>query len=89
MNTLEQMFDVQDPIATPFYDLDLVIQSFDKSTCLPVKKVIGYFIEPVFSCFYKCIKARYCTGSHLFYPTFECIFRLPLCHMTLKSRVSK
>jgi hypothetical protein len=47
MNTLEQMFDVQAPIATPFYDLDLVVQSFDKSTGLPVKKVIGYVIEPL------------------------------------------
>ena len=57
MNTLEQMFDVQDPIATPFYDLDLVVQSFEKSTGLSIKKVMGYFIEPLCSCFYQGIEA--------------------------------
>jgi len=46
MDTLEQMLDVQDTIATPFDDFDLVIEPFDKSTCLSVKKVIGYFVPP-------------------------------------------
>ena len=46
MDTLEQMFDVQEAIATPLDDFDLVIEPFHKSTCLSVKKVIGYFIHP-------------------------------------------
>lgn len=85
MNTLEQMVDIQDPIATPFDDLDLVIESFDKSTCLSVQKVIGYFIKPLCSCFDKGIEATYCTSLYLFYPSFEWIFCLPLCEMTFKS----
>jgi len=45
MDTLEQMLDVQNTIATPFDDFDLVIEPFHKSTCLSVNKVIGYFIH--------------------------------------------
>jgi hypothetical protein len=41
------MLDVQDTIATPLDDFDLVIESFDKSTGLPVQKVIGDFIHPL------------------------------------------
>jgi len=51
MDTLEQMFDVQDTIATPLDDFDLVIEPCYKSTCLPVKKVVCYFIHPFLSCF--------------------------------------
>jgi len=47
METLEQMRDVQDTIATPFDDFDLVIEPFYKSTWLSVKKVIGYFVHPL------------------------------------------
>ncbi len=46
MDTLEQMLDVQDAIATPLDNFDLVIEPFHKSTCLSVNKVICYFIHP-------------------------------------------
>src|SRR5216683_895852 len=45
MDTLEQMLDVHDTITTPLDDFDLVIEPFYKSTCLPIKKVICYFIH--------------------------------------------
>ena len=38
---LEQMLNITDPIATAFKHLDLVIQSLDKATGLPVMKIIG------------------------------------------------
>jgi hypothetical protein len=44
MDTLEQMRDVQDTMATPLDDFDLVIEPFYKSTCLPINSVIKFFV---------------------------------------------
>jgi len=41
MDTLEQMLDVHDTIATPLDDFDLVIEPFYKSTGLPVKTLVS------------------------------------------------
>ena len=85
MDTLEQMRDVQDTIATPFDDFDLVIEPFYKSTCLPIKKVIGSFIYPFLSRCQERIEAMYRTAFHTLHPSFERILRSPFCHMLLKN----
>ena len=65
------MLDVQDAIATPFDDFDLVIEPFYKATCLSVKKVIGYVVHPFLSCCYKSVEATQGTVSHTYYPVCE------------------
>jgi len=57
MDSLKQMRDVQNAIATTLDDFELVIEAFHKSTCVPVNKVVRYVVEPFFSCGQKAIKA--------------------------------
>jgi hypothetical protein len=85
MDTLEQMLDVQDAIATPFDDFDLVIEPFYKATCLSVKKVIGYFVHPFLSCRYKSVEAAQCTVSHTYYPVYELRLRSTFSYTLIKN----
>ena len=57
LDSLKQMCDVQNPIATTLDYFELVIEAFHKPTCVPVNKVVRYVVEPVFSCGQKAIKA--------------------------------
>jgi len=45
-NALEEMFDVENPIASTFEDFDLVIEAFDEATVLALNEVVGDFFPP-------------------------------------------
>jgi hypothetical protein len=51
------MRDVQNPRATTFDHLELVIEAFHKPTRVPVNKVMRDVVEPMLSCGQKAIKA--------------------------------
>jgi hypothetical protein len=57
VDSLKQMRDVQNAIATTLDDFELVIEAFHKPTCVPVNKVVCYVVEVFFSCGQKAIKA--------------------------------
>ena len=47
LDSLKQMRDVQNPIATTLDDFELGLEAFHKPTGVPVKKVVRYVVEPV------------------------------------------
>ena len=85
MDTLEQMPDVQDAIATPLDHFDFVIEPLDKAPCLPIDKVIGDFFQPFLSGGYERIKACYFTDSDFVYPRFHFAFGLTFHQRGIKN----
>ena len=57
MDSLEQMRDVQHPIATTLDYFELVIEAFHKPTCVSVNNVVRDVVDPVLSRGQKSIKA--------------------------------
>ena len=57
LDSLKQLCDVQNPIATTLDYFELVIETFHKSTGVPVNTVVRYVVEPMLSCGHKAIKA--------------------------------
>ena len=47
LNSLKQMRDVQNPVATTFDHFELVIEPFDKPARVSVKKVVRDIVKPV------------------------------------------
>jgi hypothetical protein len=45
-DALEQMLEVENTVATPLEDLDLVVEAFDKATILALDKIVGNFLPP-------------------------------------------
>jgi hypothetical protein len=74
MEALEQRLDVQEAIATPFDDFDLVLEPFDNAACLSIKKVMGSFVHSWLSWCSKRVEAAPWTVSHTSSPV--CALRL-------------
>src|SRR6266849_1334031 len=49
-DTLEQVIWIQNTVAASFDDLNLIIQTFHKPTCLTMNKVIQYLLHPLLQC---------------------------------------
>ena len=59
---------IEQAIATPLQDFDLVIETFDKAAIGPLKKEIGDLFPPVGQSFQKIIKARQLALFDPFHP---------------------
>jgi hypothetical protein len=62
------MGQVEQTIATPFEDFDLVIETFDKAAVGSVDKEIGNFLPPMGQGFQKIIKASQLALFDPFHP---------------------
>jgi len=88
MDSLKHMCDVQNAIATTLDDFELVIEAFDKPTCMPVNKVVRYVVEPFFSCSQKAIKATELTRSYRLPPFPSLALPLSFAQLRIKYRCS-
>jgi hypothetical protein len=46
IDTLEQMFEIENAIATSFENLDLIVEAFHEATIFSVNKKVGDFLPP-------------------------------------------
>ncbi len=88
MDSLKQMCDVQNAIATTLDDFERVIEAFDKPTCVPVNKVVRYVVEPFVSCGQKAIKATELTRSYRLHPFPHLALPLSFAQLRIKYRCS-
>ncbi len=77
---LEQVIWIQDTVAAPLDDLDFIIQTFHKSACLTVDKVIQYLLHPRIQCRQKCLETTKFTFLDTVYPRMN----LTSCSALLK-----
>jgi hypothetical protein len=75
---------MQNPIATTFDHLELVIAAFHKPTRVPVNKVMCDVVEPILSGGQKAIKATSLTRSYLLHPFLEWLLPCFLTHLRVK-----
>lgn len=76
---MEQVIWIQNTVAAPLDDLDLVIETFHKPTCLTINKVIQYLLHPLIQCRQKCIETTKSTLLDTMYPSMD----LTLCSTPL------
>src|SRR5439155_16508293 len=78
-DTLEQVIWIQNTVAASFDDLNLIIQTFHKPTCLTMNKVIQYLLHPLLQCRQKCIE----TPKSTLLDTIDPRMDFPLCSTPL------
>ena len=63
------MIEIENAVATPLEDLDLVIESFHKTTILSADKVVGNFLPPVAKQFQEILITLQITILNLLHPS--------------------
>ena len=63
------MFEIENTVATPLEDLDLVVEAFDKAAILALDEVVGDFFPPRIEQFQEIIKTIQTAFLNFLYPT--------------------
>src|SRR5574341_233479 len=68
INALEEMFEIENTIASAFEDFDLVIEAFHETTVLSLNEVVGDFLPPGREQFQEIVKTVQATLLNLLDP---------------------
>lgn len=63
------MFEIENTVATPLEDFDLVVEAFDKATALMLNKIVGDFLPPSIELFQEIIETLQAAVLNFLYPT--------------------
>ena len=72
---LEERGEIEDPVAAPLEDLDLVVEPLHKATVVTCQKVIRDFLFPLLKRVEKAVVTAQATGAHCLLPRRQLLER--------------
>ena len=77
---------VENTVTTPLNHLDLVVQSFHKSTGMPLQKIMSHLVFARHKCFHEAIETANLAMLDTGRPTLESVLRLSSGNIFIKDR---